>query len=1152
MRPTRRSSWIGGDVVRSFGERLRQQRERAGLTQEELARRAEVSVRAVRDIERGVVARPRQTTAARLAEAAGLPEPVAPAAGETAATSAGSGRPGGPGVAVLGPLVIRQAGGATPVRSAMQRNLLGLLALHTPQVVSSAEIVDVLWDSRPPQSSANLVHVYVGRLRGLLEPGRPARGAGGGIVAVGGGYRLDLDRDRLDAARFEELADRAQRAGAGGQAELALDLGEQALRCWRGRVVADAGPRVRSHPAAVQVEQRRLNVAVDVADTAIRLGRHREAATTLQRLVADEPLHEGLHARLMLALAGSGRQADALQLYFGLRTRLAEELGIEPGPELATAYLRVIHGDTGGGTAAGPSQPAAVTIQPGAAPAPTTRRAHRRPPAQLPPDVAGFTGRQQQLALLDGIAGGPADHPTAVVVSTVSGTAGVGKTALAVHWAHRVRERFPDGQLYVNLRGYDPDLPMTAGDALAGFLSALGVTGQDLPLTEAERSARFRTEVAGSRVLIVLDNASSVEQVRPLLPGSASCTVLVTSRDSLAGLVVRDGARRVNLDLLPVDEAVALLRRLIGERVDAEPGAAVALAEQCARLPLALRVAAELAATRDTTPLADLVAELDDRQRRLDLLDVGHDPHAAVRAVFSWSVRSLPPDAAHAFALLGLHPGPDVDASGLAALTGADVGRAGQILDVLARAHLIQHARRAPDGAVHADRYGMHDLMRAYAVQLATGDDDTPAATGEAVAGDGPMAAGALERLFAYYLAAAAAAMDTLHPAESHYRPRIRSAGAPVPGLSRPDAARAWLDTERPVLVAATAHAARHGHPADAVHLSTTLHRYLDGGHHADALAVHGHARDAACRSGDPAGEAQACFGLGCAYLRLGHGEPATEHLAAAVALFRRVGDRTGQARALATLGHVDHMRGRYDLAVEHYEQARVLAQAAGDRNAEARALSNLGFVESILGRRDQAVEHFRWSLALCQELGDRNGEAYILNNLGNVEQQLGRVQAATGHQERALTLFRELGDRAGEAWTLDSLGTLLAGSGRPGQAADRHRQALALFDETGEKEGQLYSLNGLGEAAHVAGDHELAVTHHTAALAMATELGLRDQQARALTGIADADQARGDVGSARNHLEHALGIHSELGTPEAAQLRARLAALAETSRPRV
>ncbi|MGH3904249.1 MAG: ATP-binding protein [Pseudonocardiaceae bacterium] len=347
-----------------------------------------------------------------------------------------------------------------------------------------------------------------------------------------------------------------------------------------------------------------------------------------------------------------------------------------------------------------------------------TLRRRMRGPAQLPADVNRFTGRAAELAELDRLL--TADQTsgadsTAMVLAAVSGTAGVGKTALVLHWAHRVRSEFPDGQLYVNLRGYDPAPPMPVEDALAGFLRALGLARQDIPPEVDECSAAYRSLLDGRRMLVLLDNAASVEQVRPLLPGTRSCVVVVTSRDSLAGLAARHGARRLNLDLLPTEDAVALLRALIGEQVEAEPDAAVVLAEQCARLPLALRMVAELVAARPGTRLAGLVDELADEHRRLDLLNAGGDLRAAVRGVFSWSYQRLPADAARAFRLLGLHAGRDFDPHAAAALADTSLERAQHLLDVLARGHLIEFTR--------SGRYGMHDLLRAYATHLAAQED---------------------------------------------------------------------------------------------------------------------------------------------------------------------------------------------------------------------------------------------------------------------------------------------------------------------------------------------------------------------------------------------------------------------------------------------
>jgi tetratricopeptide (TPR) repeat protein len=624
-------------------------------------------------------------------------------------------------------------------------------------------------------------------------------------------------------------------------------------------------------------------------------------------------------------------------------------------------------------------------------------------------------------------------------------------------------------------------------------------------------------------MLIVLDNAATAEQVRPLLPGSGSCAVVVTSRDRLAGLVSTHGARRLGLDLLPAGDAMTLLHRLVGYRVDAEPDAAATLAEQCARLPLALRVAAELAVTRHTAPLADLVVELTDQQRRLDLLAGSDDRYASVKAVFSWSVQHLPPDAAKTFRRLGVHPGPDIDPYATAALAGTGPGQARHTLDLLARAHLMH--------STGPGRYAMHDLLRAYAANLTAIED--PAQVRRA----------ALDRLFDYYVAAAAAAMDGWYPAESHRRPRIASPASATPVLSDPAAARAWLNNERPCLVAAAAHTATHGWTRHTAQLSSTLFRYLAGGYYGDALAIHGHACHAARQAGDRAGQAYAFRGLGAVYGRLGQYQPAADHHRRALALFRQIGDALGEAIALDNLGSTERRLGRYRPAADHHRQALALFRQSGDQVGEANALNNLGVVEERLGQYAPAADRHRQALALFRQVGDGVGEAGALNNLANAESRLGQHATAKGHHQAALALTRRLRHPYGEAAALDSLGLLWIDLGQAEQAAEHLEQALVLSRELGDRSGEVWALNGLGEAAQLAERPHDAVAYHTNALTVATIIDVRDQQARAHAGLGQAHAALGDHAGARTHFEWALGIYTELAMPAAGELRDRLAA---------
>ena len=796
----------------------------------------------------------------------------------------------------------------------------------------------------------------------------------------------------------------------------------------------------------------------------------------------------------------------------------------------------------------------------------------RMVPAQLPGDVDLFTGRAAELADLDRLLTATAEQTAtagggspSVVISAVSGTAGVGKTALALRWAHRVRAGFPDGQLYVDLRGYDPNQPLSAADALAGFLRALGVAGADIPLEVEERAASYRSLLDGRRMLIVLDNASSVEQVRPLLPGTPSALVVVTSRDSLAGLVARHGARRLDLDLLPPEDAVALLRALIGERAEAEPDAAVTLAGQCVRLPLALRVAAELAVARSATSLTELVAELADEQRRLELLDAGGDPRTAVRAVFSWSYLHLPAEAARAFRLLGLHPGPDLDPYATAALTHTSVQQAQHLLDLLARAHLVQPASTG--------RYGMHDLLSAYAIHLAiTEDSEQEQRT-------------ALTRLFDHYLATAAAAMDTLVPAEQHRRPRVPPTGTPTPPVADSAAAQAWLDAERATLGAVTARTASRGWPRHTTALATTLFRYLEvGGHYPDALTIHTHALHAARHIGDRAAEAHALTNLGTVYVRQSRYQQAADRIQEAVALSREIGDRVGEAHSLINFGFVYSRQGRYQQRAEHHQQALALFREIGDQAGEAAALINLGAVFFWQGNYPQAAKHHRQALTLAREIDDRSGEANGLDNLGNVYWRQGHYEQAAEHHKRALALFRANGDRVGEAYSLVNLGhtyqrqdryqqaaqhqqqalALFREIAHPSgvahslinlgnsyqrqdryqQAAEHHQQALVLLREIGEREGEAMALNGLGETHCATGQLRKAHIQHTTALTLATQTGERYEQARAHDGLAHIHYASGELDQTRHHWRQALALYTHLGVPEADDIHAHLAAL--------
>jgi DNA-binding SARP family transcriptional activator/Tfp pilus assembly protein PilF len=1013
---------------------------------------------------------------------------------------------------VLGSLLVRDGDCVVGVGAGRQRVLLAALLVRAGSVVPADALAEVVWDGEPPDGAETTLRSHVSRLRRVLGPTAGAR-----VVTRYPGYAVEAGDDEVDLLRFRRLCRDGGAASRAGEWGRAWEVLGEALRLWRGEPLADVPSELLRRDEVPGLDRLRLQAVEWRVDAGLQLGRDAELVPELQSLAARQPLRERFHAQLMLALVRCGRQAEALEAYQSARQVLVEELGAEPGTGLRELHQQILAGD-----------PALAVPEPAA---PKGGRPAVVVPRELPAPVAGFVGRAGELAALSELLDRSAEGtPPAVVISAIGGTAGVGKTALAIQWAHRAAGRFPDGQLYVNLRGYDPDRPVTAGDALAFFLRALGVPGQDIPAEENERSARYRSLLAGKKTLIVLDNAGSEEQVRLLLPGSPSCAVVVTSRDALAGLVARDGATRLEVDLLPPAEAVGLLRELIGQRADVDPGAAATLAGQCCRLPLALRVAAELATARPDVPLAELVGELAHQQKRLDLLQAGGDPRTAVRAVFSWSLRHLDADTARAFRLAGLHPGPDFDPYAVAALTGTGLDQARRVLGALARAHLIQPAGRG--------RYGLHDLLRAYARELAAQDGEEEQRK-------------ALTRLLDHYLHTAAAAMDALHPAERHWRPSIPPSATPVPPVTGAAAARAWLDVELATLVAVTGHAAGHGWPAHATRLDATLFRHFDhGGHYPEALTIHSHARAAARRAGDRAAEAAALNHLSGVNWRQGRYEQATSYLRQALALYRRTGDRIGEARALNNFGLIYRSRGRYQEGIGHHREALAIWREAGDRFGEADALVKLGLSEERLGRYDLAARYHQQALAIGLEIGSRGSQCDALVGLGTVGLRQGRYRQAVGHLHRALALCREGGYRDGEAEALTRIGDVCLRQGHPDEAAGHLRRALALYREIGSRSGEADALNSLGEVLSGTGQPGDARSDYAAALRLAAQ-GDKYQQARAHYGLGESCRAGGDPGEARRHWQQALALFTELGMPEAGQVRARLGGTEDGDRRR-
>jgi tetratricopeptide (TPR) repeat protein/transcriptional regulator with XRE-family HTH domain len=705
------------------------------------------------------------------------------------------------------------------------------------------------------------------------------------------------------------------------------------------------------------------------------------------------------------------------------------------------------------------------------------RRLRRRPtddgvPHELPPDVFGFTGRQPQLAELDALLGDPAGD-SAVPIVVLSGVGGVGKTALAVHHARRSGHRFPDGELYADLRGYGPQQPADAGEVLGTFLRSLGVPPGDIPADLDGRVARYRSQVHGRRLMVLLDNAFSADQARPLLPGSPSCRVIVTSRDGMSGLVARDGARRIVLGPLSAETSVELLRRLVDPaRTRAEPEAATELAALCVGLPLAIRVAAEHAAAR-MEPLADLVTEL--RSHRLDGLRTDGDERTAVRTVFSWSYHRLPPDTARTFRTIGVFPGRDFTVRAIEAAMATP--SAARWVDELVDAHLLER---------HGDRFRLHDLLRDYAVELAA--TEPPAA---------------LRRLLDHYLSAATTAVELLHTPEPTRRRRVPLDADPA--ITTPAEAEAWLAAERLNLLAAAA----EGRPDHVVDLAVVLWRHLyQRGHHVDAITLQDLALTALGPEGAPADRTDALITRANLNQQLARYPEATADLQQALDLAHQSSYRLGEARASTALGVVQSRQHQHEEAIANLNHALTYVREAGSQTGEIRVLTNLASAYGNSGNPAEAINCFQQALTLAEEIGDQDVAAAALSGLCCAQQELGNHDRAVHYGEQALTLARKIEDRHGELDALSNLGRSYTHLGKQTKAEDVLTEALTLARNMGKRRVEADTHNTLGELARTTNDHATALTHHQTALTLATEIGDPHQQDRAQAGVAQATNA--------------------------------------------
>jgi pentatricopeptide repeat protein len=908
---------------------------------------------------------------------------------------------------LLGPVEILQDGQRKGPTTAQQRCVLAMLLLDLGRVVSTGRLVSALWDASPPASARNSVRVHVTKLRKLLAADPTVE-----IVTVGEGWRLACDRERVDLYRFRDLV----RAGGEGAEETGRLLRE-ALSLWRGPALADAAGDRLVRAVAEGLEDERLAAVEDRIAWDLRSGADRGAVSELSVLVAEHPLRERPAGLLMSALRRGGRVAEGLEVFHRMRKRLVEELGIEPSAALRNEYQRLLR------TADEGEDP------PGEAPL----------PRQLPGDVAVFAGRAAHLSHLDGLLD-RATRAGTMLVATVAGIPGSGKTTLAVHWAHRVRDRFPDGQLYVNLRGFDASGDaVDPAEAVLQFLGALGVPAAAIPADTDARSAMYRSLLADRRMLVVLDNARDEAQVRELIPGSAGCCVLVTGRTELAGLVAR-GAHPLALDVFdPAESRDLLMRRLGPARVRREPEAAAQIIERCAGLPLSLTMVAARAAVQPDFALASLAAELESSEVVLDAFE-SPDATIDLRTVFSWSYLRLSTEAAQLFRLLGLHWGPDFGAGAAASLAGVPVPAVMRWLRELCRMQLV--AEHAPG------RFDLHDLLAAYAAELAEAIDD-PQTRWEAT-----------RRVLDHYLHTADAAARLLAP---HRRPiRIDEpvAATVVDAPEGKDGALAWFDAERPALVRSlhSAPDGAHRPMADryrwqlAWFLSTHQRRMGLG---AEWIATQRLAVSAAHRTGDTLAKAVAHHGLAAAHVRFGDHEEAESHLRAALRHFEELGDRGGQANVHAELCLIAEAAQDYAAAFASAQRSLDMYREDGNEHGQVRALNNIGYIHAANGEHARALEAIRHALRISREIGDADGEATILDSLGFTYTGLGEYDRAIDCYRKAAALLHQCGERVRAASALDRLGDAHLAAGDRAAASGVWRRALRVFDDLGHPKAE-------------------------------------------------------------------------------------------------
>ncbi|MEU7588246.1 BTAD domain-containing putative transcriptional regulator [Micromonospora sp. NPDC049230] len=923
-----------------------------------------------------------------------------------------------PGVrfSVLGPVRVWRAGIELDPRPPQLRHVLGLLLVRAGSPVAPEEFARLLWGDDQPARAANIVHRHIGLLRRLLEPGLGPREQGQYVQRVGAGYSLDVEASAVDLIAFRRLAERGHAAAGAGDPATALAHLTAALQLWRARCAADLDTGPEMAPEFVAVDHERTEVAGAAVEAALSCGQPAELLPLIRTAANQDPLDEALHARLILLLVAAGRQAAAMAAFEAIRVRLHDELGVEPGPELRAAQQRML------GAVAGPTVPATVVAEPVL--------------SQLPPGNRHFSGRAAELARLSSLAAKLGDNPAATVIGVVDGLPGMGKTSLVVQWAHESASSFPDGRVFLDLRGFDDRASLLSTEqALDHLLLALGVAHTEIPPLVEARKAMFRTLMADRRMLLILDNARDEEHVRPLIPTSAGSLVLVTSRNRMLGLISQEGAVPLNLDRpSPAEYRTAFRNRLGADRIVGQEAALDEIVERCGGLPLAVAVVCARAVAYPDWSLRQIADELRDA-RSLDFFD-GEDPRSDVRTVFSWSYHMLSDHAARLFRLLTVGPGPDFGLAVAAAVAGLSRPATRALLRELVRIRLLTEYRPG--------RFRFDDLIRTYAAELSAGLDGRDDRDG------------ALRRLLDQLWQTGYAAGRMLSPAVSLSTPPPPLPGVVPEQITDPRSATAWFADELALLEAAsTVRDVKGFRPWQ---LAQTIMPYYQRRAMTQRWrGAAGQALDASMAAGDLEGVAvmhrlRACaeiFGLPVDGPNF---EVAWEHLNEALRLFDAAGSPSGKGLVHTNIGRLQHLQGRYGEALRSYERALTLFESAGHDRGAALALIGIGAEHGRAGDIESGFRDLRRGEAIALGIGD-------VGLAGCFSAAMAGIEAGRGRFGAAITFFQQARDRFGRGGNVtlialneESFGDVLAAAGRHAEAASAWRTARQSYADLGQE----------------------------------------------------------------------------------------------------